>query len=436
MKKSIYENYFLVLFSIIPISILLGPAISLINILVIDLSFIIFAISNKKKVFYIDKNIKIMFLISIYLIFNSIISIDFSLGALRNFGFIRFIILFIAFNYFFYDEKFFNKVIFVWSIVLLIVAFDIYVERFTGTNILGFGANYIDGIQQPDGNRIVSFFKDEPIAGSYINAFFLIIVGFFFTIKSNFSKKYKITIPLIMIFFITAVLLTGERSNTIKAFLGFFIFFSLSDIFNLKKKIIFFLSLFLLIGTIYNGSEFLKMRYSGQFIKPIMSIFESKNINAKRLNSETTLTKNIYYRLYDSGFSVFKSYPLFGVGNKNYRLITCEPVTEKYECNTHPHQFYFELLAEHGLIGSFIIIFALFNLTFSKIKLILVSKNHIQIGCLIFLSTSLIPLLPSGAFFSDNSLTVFWINLSILYSVSKKTNMYSVNQSNLGTVAQ
>lgn len=245
MKKSIYENYFLVLFSIIPISILLGPAISLINILVIDLSFIIFAISNKKKVFYIDKNIKIMFLISIYLIFNSIISIDFSLGALRNFGFIRFIILFIAFNYFFYDEKFFNKVIFVWSIVLLIVAFDIYVERFTGTNILGFGANYIDGIQQPDGNRIVSFFKDEPIAGSYINAFFLIIVGFFFTIKSNFSKKYKITIPLIMIFFITAVLLTGERSNTIKAFLGFFIFFSLSDIFNLKKKIIFFIPFFI-----------------------------------------------------------------------------------------------------------------------------------------------------------------------------------------------
>ena len=33
---------------------------------------------------------------------------------------------------------------------------------------------------------------------------------------------------------------------------------------------------------------------------------------------------NQYVRLYKSGFSVFKNYPVFGVGNKNYRLETCK----------------------------------------------------------------------------------------------------------------
>ena len=187
MKNNILENYFLVLFAFIPISIILGPAISLSNILLIDLSFIIFALNNKKFFFSKDYTVKIMLLLLVYLIFNSIISLDSSIGAFRNFGFIRFIILFMAFNYFFYDENFFNKVIFAWSIILLIVVFDVYVERFTGTNVLGFGAMYIDGIEQLNGKRVVSFFIDEPIVGSYINAFYLIIVGFLFSLSRIFS---------------------------------------------------------------------------------------------------------------------------------------------------------------------------------------------------------------------------------------------------------
>ena len=67
-----------------------------------------------------------------------------------------------------------------------------------------------------------------------------------------------------------------------------------------------------------------------------------------------------------------------------------------------------------------IIGFILFNLIFSKVKIILNSKNYLQLGCLIFLSTSFIPLLPSGAFFADYNLTILWINLSIMYAVEKK----------------
>ena len=425
MKNNILENYFLVLFAFIPISIILGPAISLSNILLIDLSFIIFALNNTKIFFSKNYTVKIMLLLLAYLIFNSIISLDSSIGALRNFGFIRFIILFMAFNYFFYDENFFNKVIFAWSIILLIVAFDVYVERFTGTNVLGFGAMYIDGIQQANGKRVVSFFKDEPIVGSYINAFYLIIVGFLFSLSHNFSKKHKNIIFVISIFFILSILLTGERSNTIKAFLGFFIFYFLNDFFKLRKKIIFIFSLFLLIGFFYNGSEFLKMRYKDQFINPILSLFESKDNKTKILNPNMHIKENLYFKLYHSGFNVFKKYPLFGVGNKNYRIEACSDKDLKYICNTHPHQTYVELLAEHGLIGGILLLSILFSLIFKEIKIIFKSKNYIQIGCLLYLLSPFIPLLPSGAFFSDFNITLFCLNLSLMYSVNKKTNIYS-----------
>ena len=86
--------------------------------------------------------------------------------------------------------------------------------NFTGKNILGFGELY--------GKRIVSFFKDEPIVGGYLNGFYLIIIGFLLNeLKDN--KNY-LTI-LFSIIFIISILLTGERSNTIRAILGISIFF-------------------------------------------------------------------------------------------------------------------------------------------------------------------------------------------------------------------
>ena len=59
-KTNLLNTYFLVLFSIIPVSILLGPAISLINILLIVLTFLI--IFYKQKNFIVLKDQKILLL--------------------------------------------------------------------------------------------------------------------------------------------------------------------------------------------------------------------------------------------------------------------------------------------------------------------------------------------------------------------------------------
>ena len=79
-----------------------------------------------------------------------------------------------------------------------------------------------------------------------------------------------------------------------------------------------------------------------------------------------------YIKLYKSGYSVFKNYPFFGVGNKNYRVETCKSKFDQqkfdYVCLTHPHQLYLELLSEHGLFGSTIILSIFFYLMFKIFK--------------------------------------------------------------------
>ena len=416
MNIKILNYYFLFLFSLIPASIIIGPAISLFNILLIDISFIFFILFKKDFKFLSNKTVKLIILLCLYLIFNSIIAKDFSMSAYRNLGFIRFGIFFLAFNYFFYNNDFVNRVLVIWALTLSFLSLDTYLESISGTNILGYGEAY--------GARIVSFFKDEPIVGGYINGFYLIIIGFLFYLNNKILNKYKYIILIFTIFFITAIILTGERSNSIKAILGFFLFYFLNDHFKFKEKILSVLLLVLVFIFLLNTSNFLKLRYGGQFFKPIISIFQSNN----EISVEREANKNLYIVLYQSGFEVFKKYKIFGVGNKNYRLETCSnEKNPKYHCNTHPHQLYFEFLAEHGIVGSLILIFILFSLILSKIKIIFSSKNYLQLGCLTFLLTSFIPLLPSGAFFADYNLTIFWINLSIMYAVGNKTNVFRSN---------
>jgi O-antigen ligase len=420
MNNKILNSYFLILFSFIPASIIVGPAISLMNILIIDFSFLFLILYKKDYKFLSNKTVKLIIFLYLYLIFNSIISKDFSMGAYRNFGFIRFGILFLAFNYFFYNKSFVNKVLIVWILTLSALTLDTYVESIFGQNIIGYGKEY--------GRRIVSFFKDEPIVGGYINGFYLIIIGYLFYIDKNISNKYRYIILIFSIFFIIAIILTGERANTIKAVFGFFLFYCFNDFFKFKEKIFSFLLLILMIVFLFNTSSFLKSRYGTQLFKPIILVLQT---NSEQTNSKFDIVKdklNIYVQLYQSGFEVFKEYPIFGVGNKNYRVETFSTEKNiKYFYNTHPHQIYFEFLAEHGLVGTLILLFILFNLIFSKIKIILNSKNYLQLGCLIFLINSFIPFLPSGAFFSDYNLTIFWVNLSIMYSLGKKTNVYTSN---------
>mgnify|MGYP001261883696 FL=1 len=411
MEKQRFEGIYLFLISILPISIIVGPSISLLNILLIVIVFLVNFKLDKIKLenkflFYL------LLILYVYLIFNSFISIDYKEGIFRNLGFIRFIILFIAINFFFTISKNNFKFINFWSVVILIVVFDSFIEFSFGKNLLGYGDDlYVD--------RIVSFFKDEPIVGSYLLGFNFIIVGYFFEKFYKQNLKLKLVLFLILFILVGCILITGERSNGIKSIIGLVIFLFLNNKISTKIKISIFLFSLIFVGLIISNSNYLKVRYGQQLFSQLFD-------NSQR---DQFIENNLYLKLYKSGLAIFKDNPIFGVGNKNYRVITTKNIETKindnYVLNTHPHQIYIELLSEHGLVGSIILLSIFFYLIFKNLKIIILSRNSIQLGCFVYLIINFLPILPSGSFFNDFSSTLFWINLSIMYACNKKTNIFT-----------
>ena len=97
--------FFLTIITLLPISIILGPSISLINILIISFSFLLLSFFFENYQFLKKKEFLLLVALNFYLIFNSFISLDFYIGFARNFGFLRFILLFLFVNYFFLNLK-------------------------------------------------------------------------------------------------------------------------------------------------------------------------------------------------------------------------------------------------------------------------------------------------------------------------------------------
>ena len=140
-------------------------------------------------------------------------------------------------------------------------------------------------------------------------------------------------------------------------------------------------------------------------------------------NNKKILYNSLHAAHYDAALTIFKKYPLLGVGNKNFR-VECQKeiyANDKFEktssrCSTHPHQIYFEILSELGLIGFFLIFIFIFINIYKAISIYLQNKNLILLSSILYLVSFLIPLIPSGSFFSSFNATVFWINFSIMLS--------------------
>ena len=416
MNQKYIENSLVILISLIPISILIGPAISLVNILIFDSLFIIILFLRKDFEWINSSVVKILLILYLYLIFNSLIAQQPELSLLRNLGFIRLIILFVGINYFLKKSENLKLIFKVWSLTILIVVIDIFIEKYFGKNILGYSAVNSIGSQ-----RIVSFFKDEAVPGSFIYAFSFMLVGFSLMKFKEFKINFNIYLTsLIILTLFASVVITGERSNSIKFLISFILFLVLFNEIKIIKKIIIFCFISLIITLIVSSNEYLKGRATNTTIYLINSYKNS-------FQSPNPLPGgNPYAELNRSGFEVFKKYPFFGVGNKNYRYESCKKgVNKYYYCATHPHQIFFEVLSEHGSIGGAILIILFFAIFFKVIKIIILNKNYISLGCFVYLLTIFTPLLPSGSFFTDYSLTLFFVNMSVMYGSIKELNIFN-----------
>ena len=129
------EKYFFLLILTIPLSVILGSAVSFFNIVLLCFPFLIYIFLQKNYRFVDNKVFYLLLLIYAYLIFNCLISLDYQSSLFRNIGFIRFIILFLIINYFLAYLVFKKKFKYL-EFINNFFALDVYLEFFRGTNIL------------------------------------------------------------------------------------------------------------------------------------------------------------------------------------------------------------------------------------------------------------------------------------------------------------
>ena len=403
--------FYLLLF--LPIAIIVGQLVSTSCIIIICVSFLFLSLIKNDWSWINDKYTKILLILYAYLIFNSLIASDHSLSLARNLGFLRYIILIAAIRFILADSKNRNLIANAWLIIILIVSFDIYYEFTFKQNILGFKSIYAD--------RITSFFKDEAVVGGYLLAFLLIILGFIFEKKIKIFEKYGLIKFIVISILISSIIITGERSNTIKMIIGLLFFFAFIKNISYKKKFIYLLLLISILSTLIYFIDDLRVRY-------YLQIFNQINSQEK---IKTYKDNNMYFKHYSAAYEIFKINPLFGVGNKNFGkscFANKEIHLKKGICSTHPHQIYFELLSEHGIIGAFIIIGLIFYIVFLNIKSFIKFRNYIHLGTIIFIFLSFLPIIPGGAFFGNSFSTLFWLNFSFMLGIEKIASFKNDNK--------
>ena len=233
-----FFNYLiLILFSLLPISLILGNLAININIICLNISLIIYSIIFNDWRWAKSKLFKSLILIQIYLIFNSIYAITFKIdyeyiyqGLFRSLGFIKYILLVFSFSLIFKFKLNFTSIVKVWSIVVFITIFDVFFEKFFGHNIFGFIS--------PDHSRVVSFFKNEMVVGAFLLLFGLISSTYFLDLKDK-IRIYKILFNILIILLPITIFITGERSNFIRTIIILsiiFIFIPNKKFFIDKKK--------------------------------------------------------------------------------------------------------------------------------------------------------------------------------------------------------
>ena len=391
-------------FCILPISLIVGNLATNINILLIDILFIIISFNKKYWTWSRKKLFLILIILWIYQIINSLFSINITdeMTLIRSLGFIRFVIFFFAIDFFFTQfPKILKKIFLFWTIILMVILFDTIFETIFGNNIIG---NI-----SPSGIRIVSFFGDELVVGAYILGLGYLISGYLISTDSSLKLK-KIIYNLILFLVPVCIFFSGERSNFIKASIIFFlmILFIKENLLVIKKKYFFLFFLVTIILTMFVSKEI----YSTQ-IQFFERVVASKNKNFENIK---------YFAHYEVAWQIFKDNPVIGVGGKNFRHICSKQKYDNPEikyrserCSNHPHQVHFELLSEHGLIGYIFIISLILIFCIRNFKYFLIKKNTLHLASILYVFFVFTPLIPSGSIFATFNATFFWINFSICY---------------------
>ena len=389
------------LIALLPLSLISGPFLSDLSIILIGIFFVVNIILKKEYYFLKNKFIIIFLIFSFYLFLNSLIKY-YDIHSIRSsLGYLRFGLFSLGVFYFLEKKKeIINWLFIIFLICFLLLILDGFYQYFNKVSF--FLRN-----EPQVGGRISSLFGSELIMGSYLSRLFPIFLGITFFL---FKEKKEILLIISTIFILIEVLifLSGERAsfffNTLAAI---YIIIMIKDF--KKIRLFSFLTSIVLIFFITNIDNTAKKRIVDETIFQMGLNDEKKYIFSP-----------VHQSHYLSAYKMFLDNKVLGIGVRNFRNFCNE---DKYKvaersCTTHPHNTYVQLLSETGLIGFifFVSIFIFFIIISLKHLLGVITKNKyyfndFEICMLSAILISLWPFVPTGNFLNN------WVSIVYYYPV-------------------
>ena len=145
-----------------------------------------------------------------------------------------------------------------------------------------------------------------------------------------------------------------------------------------------------------------------------------KNKDEEVINVNNSILKDEYFKIFYSGYEVWKINPFIGTGVKSFNLSCSEAykTNNNLLCAPHTHNIYLELLVNTGIIGA--LIFVIYIFCYLKwIKNVLINKNNsIYLYLLIILICELFPLRSYGSIFQTVNGSMFWYLLALTSTIN------------------
>ena len=424
------------LFSFIPISFIAGNLILNINILLFIIFTIIF---YGKDLFALNFNSldKIIIIFFAYTIFTGTINNFYfknvSLNAdytiiTKTLLFLRFLFLYFVIRILIKRDLINFKSFFLFCFICTyFVALDLIYQLNFGKDVFG----YIS----PESRRLSGPFGDELIAGSYLQRFSLFTLFLFPLFFNNKNKIYLYLLLLLsFILIIIGLIVAGNRMPLI------LFMFLITCVLSFNKSMRKFLLSFLLLSSIalaifWNFNSKLKSHFNafvgetGRIIE-FASIVISKNKEIKyvgtkqyrytiNVNGNVIPLENVYIKEFLSGYLTWQEHKYIGGGIKSFRY-NCVVSN----CNSHPHNYYLEILTDLGLMG-FFLIFIIFSTVLFKsffnqhTKKLRLSYNKIIIPFMFLFFVEIFPIKSTGSFFTTGNATYLFLIMSITIALSQ-----------------
>ncbi len=426
------------IFALFPISFILGNLIINLHLVLIVIVGCIYL--NKKKVKLSEKfPILIFFIFCVILIISSFYN---QANIEKSFLFLR-VIIFYYIGVILLKEKEFNfEIVFtIFSIIVIIISFDLIFQYFTGYNIIGLESQVIGAS---------SFFYDESVAGSFLQSFgFFSIYKIFIKFEKKTTKNEIIKSLLISIISI-GIFVSSQRMPMI-IWILFLTFYGMVFYKSKLKSILF--SYIILSFFIISFSSTLEQKRYFSFFENAKAIFD-RSIMVYKTNKDKKKLEEVkidlkeqsllfftagdfvkgsgHANLFGNAMFIWEKNKFLGIGYKNFYIKCAE--YKLLRCSTHPHNYYLDILVTGGLLGLMVLIIYLFFITLRSLQYLKIyynnkeRKNFNQLFILLInFLIIFFPFKSSGSFFSTANITYTMIILILLNSYIDKKFFKKLN---------